>query len=129
MAKELVWYEVKDLTSYGLKYPKDWYKRNGHNMKSWDDSVCETLGQYSSEEKAIDCLKKWANEKGLNPEDLDRTTFGIEYYENDFSITCMPIAEFGVWYDIYDEVTTDKLERCYGTGAMIVKKIITLDED
>ena len=129
MAKELVWYEVIDLTSFGLKYHDNWYEKCGKNYKLWDVSVCETIGRYSSEEKARDCLNNWLNEKGLDSEQLDRSNYPIEYYEDSLAVTCTPITEVGLWYDVYDEVTINRMERSYGTGAMIVKKTMTLDED
>lgn len=129
MAKELIWYEVIDLTSAGIKYHDDWYYRFGHDLKRWDESVCESLGNYSNEEKAFECLKKWAEEKGIDLERVERFGSNIEYFESDYSITVMPILELGLWYDIHDELTEDKIKQVYGTGAMIVKKTIELDKD
>ena len=129
MVTKLVWYEVIDLTSYGIKYPKDWCQRCGRKLRAWENSVCESLGQYSTEDKAIVRMKKWADEKGLAFEPkLIPDGFGI-YYENDLGITVQPRFEVGLWYDIYDNPTTDVFERSYGTGATVVKKTIELDKD
>ena len=97
MATKLIWYDVIDLTSYALKYPKDWYYRSHGNYNAQEYPVNESLGKYSSEEKAIQRLKKWAEEKGLDPELMTK----IEekepiYYEDDWAIDCIPICELGI---------------------------------
>lgn len=129
MSKEIAWYEVIDLTSYGVKYPTDWYKRCGHNSKLWDTPVYESLGNYSTMEKASACLKRWAAEKGLDPNQSISLDPYILYYENDYGIVCKAIEELGIWYDIRGEITTEKMKQCYGTAAMIVKKTLELDKD
>jgi len=130
MATELVWYEVIDITSYGLKYPTDWYIRCGNKPKFWENSVCESLGVYSCEEKAINRLKKFATDKGFIYEQYaKRIDNSYPYYENDYEIDCYPLIEIGLWYDIYDQPVEKMFNRAYGTGAMVVKKVITLDKD
>lgn len=129
MARKLVWYEVIDLTSYGIKYPKDWRQRCGRNPQCWENSVFETLGEYSSLTKAANRLKKWANEKGIKykPKNIPKGV-GVHYL-NDFSITVEPCVEIGLWYDVRDNLTDNLYERDYGTGAMIARKTIELDKD
>lgn len=129
MAKKLVWYEVIDLTSYGIKYPEDWYYRCGNKPRIWENSVYETLGSYSNIHKAIDCLKKWATDKGIvyKPKMIAKG-IGLHYL-NDFTITVEPYMELGLWYDMYDNLTDDAFKRDYGTGAMIARKTIELDKD
>lgn len=130
MATELVWYEVIDLTSYGMKYPKDWFYRCGHKQKCWDNSVCESLGQYSCKAKAIARLYKWANDKGLDAQkSINYDESYPSYYENDLSITCYCLMELGKWYDINDNLTTKREDQVYGIAAMVVKKVLELDRD
>lgn len=130
MATELVWYELVDLTSYGIKYPKDWFYRCGHKPKLWEGSVCESLGQYSSEENALSRLKKWGDDKGLDSSLIAQIDSGYgRYYENNLSIVCEPVATLGIWYNAKDEPTTNELDRCYGTAAMVVRKTMELDRD
>ena len=128
MAKKLVWYEVIDLTSYGVKYPDDWYYRCGH-LGCWENSVCESLGLYSSKKKAVDRLRKWSDEKGFKFEPKQIPNGVGVHYLDDLTITVEPIVELSHWYDIYDNPTDDAFKRSYGTGAMVVRKTLTLDED
>ena len=129
MAKELVWYEVIDLTSWGIKYPKDWYARNGRRNYLREAPVCENIGCYSSKKKAIECLKKWAFEKGIDYDQNSRLFDKLSYYENDFAITCTQIEEVGIWFDLYDNPAKEAWNRYYGTGAAIIKKTLELDKD
>ena len=129
MTKELVWYEVIDMTSVVIKYPKDWFYKCGRNYKGDDTPAVETIGRFSTEEKALDCLQKWAEEKGLNfAENLHVNTIGELYNPSDdryFEI----IKEVGLYYDIDNNpVEYEKLDWVYSTSAMLIKYKILLDE-
>lgn len=129
MLNELSWYEVVDLTSYVIKYPTDWFYKNGHNYSMREASVFENIGRYSTEEKAIARLRKFAESKGI---DFDRNSMKcnpIPYYEDEYGTECIPVFEVGIWFNMHDEQVKNSLDRIYGTGAMVVKKSITLDED
>ena len=130
MAKNLVWYEVIDLTSWGIKYPADWYERNGRRRYMEDAPVLETLGNYSSKTKAVKRLKEWSLQKGIDYES-NKTKFPEKclYFENDFNVTCEQILEVGIWFNINDEPAKNVYDRYYGTGAAIVKKTMELDKD
>ena len=134
MTKELSWYEVIDLTSYGVKYPNDWYERCGRNRKWWDVPVSEVLGKYSTEENAIKGLRKWADEKGIpfeeNSEEL-RRMYPI-FCDDGLDCECYAIVQVGLYYDFKDnQVKRDDDLYCYSTSAIVVRKVITLtlDED
>lgn len=131
MAKELVWYEVIDTTSYAIKYPKDWYKRNGCSYYMREAPVLENLGNYSSMRNAVKRLKKWALDKGIDFKQnvSERSEAKFPYYENDFSVECYIIQEVGIWFDMHDNPTKNVYDRFYGTGAAIVKKTMELDKD
>ena len=133
MAKEVTWYEVIDLTSWVIKYPKDWYARNGRNYYLKEAPVFEHLGCYSSKKKAIERLKRWALEKGIDYYENNHEFSTKEplsyYYENDFAITCTQICEIGIWFDLHDNPAKDSWDRVYGTGAAIIKKTLKTDED
>lgn len=132
MATELTWWVVVDNTSAGIKYPNDWYSRVGHNCKAWDWPLPETIGRYSNEDAAIERLKKWAIDKGIDFEQ-NTTTFHGEYvfYEDDWTITCDSVCETGIYYDINDNQIPlgDGLGIAYQTSALVIRKTMTLDED
>lgn len=129
MLNELSWYEVVDLTSFVIKYPTDWYYKNGHNYNMREAPVCENIGRYSTEEKAIARLRKFAESKGIDFEKNSEKCDSIPYYENNYGTECVTIFEVGIWFNIHDEPAKTLLDRIYGTGAMVVKKSIILDED
>ena len=134
MAKELTWYEVIDLTSWVIKYPTDWYERNGHSHYLREAPVFEHLGCYSSKKKAIERLKKWALDKGIcynrnSIRDLKKLQSYPSYYESDLVVMCTIITEVGIWFDLHDEPAKDVWDRVYGTGAAVVKKTMELDKD
>ena len=130
MAKEMIWYEVLDLTAYGIKYPNDWYDRCGKHLKLWEAPVCESLGVYSTQENAVNRLKKWANDKGI---DYEENKYEPEtkwpFYEGDFIVECIPVVEVGLYFNLRDEQTTNREGSCYSTSAMIIKKTMELDKD
>ena len=132
MATEMVWYEVIDMTSVGIKYPNDWFIRCGHDYKGHDFPAFDVLGRFSTEDKAKKCLQKWAAEKGIDYAENLYTNIMAEYYEHDMGVCCKIVEEVGLYYDINDK-QVDRyiswLDVCYQTSAVIVKKIMTLDED
>ena len=132
MATELVWYEVLDFTSYITKYPKDWFYRNGRHIDAKYSPVLEPLGLYSTEEKAMEKLRKFAEEKGIPfDENFCKLELGYpDFYENSYNVTCFSIGEVGIWFNANDEpVKNIRDDSYYGTGAFIIKKVMTLDED
>ncbi|MCR4649216.1 MAG: hypothetical protein K5776_09080 [Lachnospiraceae bacterium] len=135
MATEIVWYEVIDMTSVGMKYPNDWFKRAGYNHKNYDNPAFDILGRFSTEEKAEKCLQKWAAEKGIDyAENLYVNIINglAEYYEQDYSVCCKIIKEVGLYYNILNEQIdriTAYSDICYQTSAMLVKKTMILDEE
>lgn len=129
MSKSLVWYEVVDLTTYAVKYPKDWYERSGRKYSMREASVLENLGNYSSMRNAVNRLRKWALDKGINYDENCSKFPDAYYYWDDSETECQCMMEVGIWYDLYDKQVTDPFERVYGTGAMIVKKTLELNKD
>lgn len=130
MATELVWYEVIDMTSVGIKYPNDWFTRCGRIYEGKYYPAFDILGKFSTEEKALRCLRKWAEEKGIDFEENSYESEIAEYYEPDCDAYCKIIKDVGLYYNSEDkQVERNSLKWLYCTSAMAVKKTLTLDED
>ena len=132
MATELTWWVVVDNTSAGIKYPNDWFRRMGYDYKASDCPLPETIGRYLSEDLAIKRLKKWAIDKGIDFEQ-NTTMFNGEAisYEDDWTITCHPVCETGIYYGLCDNQIPrgDGFNIGYQTSAVVIRKTMTMDED
>lgn len=133
MSKQFSWYDVIDMTAVATKYPEDWYKRGKYRHKEWYMPAFDLLGRFSSEEKALNCLKKWADKKGINFDEHFSKSMDVGFYYADdyYETECTNISECGLYYNFDDNPVdvNDWQHRFYGTSAMIVKKTMTLDED
>ena len=116
MENKFTWYEVFDETSNGLRYPENDY---------WLDDYCESkgsmIGRYSTMEKAIARLKKWAEEKGIPFEE------NVHEEENPFSKS--PIVHAGIYYSINDEPVKYTDHWAYASEAIIIERCMELDHD
>ena len=117
MAKEVVWYEVYDITSNGLNDPK---------LNYFIDDFCELkkselLGRYSTKENAVARLRKWAEQKGICFEDNVFT-------KADYTLTKIEVC-VGIFYSLDDIPLKYTDDWAYGSQSVAIQKVMLLDED
>ena len=123
MAKEICWYEAIDVTSRGLKEPKQnlW-------LDDFCSTECELIGKYSSEENGIKRLKKWAEDKGIHFDEHFSVRRNHFYWDEGADVSNL-VMIVGLFYDLHDNEVTIDDDYDYATFAVLIKKTMKLDED
>ena len=88
-----------------------------------DNSDWDCLGQYSTLEKAEECLKRWAELKGI--------PFESNYYvlTDDWMTSTGAYSVCGLYYNADDKQVSFNSDWVYCTSAHIQKCTLVLDED